>query len=114
MRRSLPFGLLLAACLFLGALTTGCTKDDVDPTTGRRDRVETRLRSTFSAAQARCVLARLDGRTLAALDRNRNLQPSSAEFARYSRAVRTCVVPDATTPTEAVPGGTTVPSATAP
>lgn len=107
-------GLLLTTCLLLGTVMAGCSKDDPDPATARRDRVETRLRSTFSAAQARCVLARLDARTITVLDRSRTLEPASTELARYSRAVRTCVVPDATTTTQAGRGTTPAPSTTEP
>jgi hypothetical protein len=107
MRRALLTGTLLMICLLLGTAATGCSKHDVDPAAARRRRVEVRLRSTFSAAQARCVLARLDGRTLTALDSDARLRSSSTEFTRFNSAVRSCVVPDATSPTQAAATTTT-------
>ncbi len=114
MRRVLPLGLLLAGCLLLSTLATSCANPSADPAAARRNRVEARLRSTFSAVQARCVIDRLDTQTVAILDRDGTVASSSAAFAVYSSAVRTCVVPEATTTTSRAAPGAAVTSTTGP
>lgn len=88
----------LVVLLLAGALGS-CGSEKADPAVARRERVEARLRATYSPAQAGCVFTRLDGRTIAALDRSRDLPTASPEFRRYSSALRACIVPDSTTTT---------------
>lgn len=87
--RAVALGLVLTS--ILGA----CSSEPADPAAARRERVETRLRSTYSTVQARCVLARLDAPTIAALDQATDLPAASPALRRYSAALRACVVPDA-------------------
>lgn len=77
-------------------LAAGCSDPEPSPAEQRRDRLETRLRS-FSAAQASCILGRLDQTTLVALDRpTGTLGPAAMDD--YSEAVVACVT-DADRPT---------------
>src|SRR5690606_24154357 len=57
--------IVVLAALGLGA----CADEKPDPAEERRERVESRLRSTFSVAQARCILRQVDGDVVRALDR---------------------------------------------
>lgn len=100
-----------AAALAVAALAAGataCTKDELGPAEARRERVEQRLRRTFSARQADCILRRVDTGVLVALDSGKDLDPGTAAMFTYSNAVAICVNdPDAplgsTTTTTATP-----------
>lgn len=83
---------VLGAAALLAGGTGGCShRAKQTPAEIRHDRVEARLRATFSAAQARCVLAALDEPTIAALARGTRLAAGGTELARYSGAVASCV-----------------------
>ncbi|MGI8755433.1 MAG: hypothetical protein ACR2MB_06145 [Acidimicrobiales bacterium] len=85
-------GRLFAVALALVVATAGCARSEpADPAKARRDRVEARLRSTFSLTQVRCILGEVDTSVLRTLDRKEALTPDSAELATYSAAVRKCV-----------------------
>lgn len=91
---------LAVAGLGLGA----CADEKPDPAQERLERVETRLRSTFSASQARCILERSDTDVVRALDRTADLPADSPVLAAYSDAVAACVEdPTSTTSTTAEP-----------
>lgn len=68
-----------------------CSDPPPDPDEARRTRVETRLRDSFSANQATCILERIDEPTLVALDRTADLNADSEPMATYSEAVVDCV-----------------------
>jgi hypothetical protein len=88
---------LLAALVLLGA---ACAEDDVDPAEARAERVEQRLQDSFSAAQARCIVGRVDDTVVRALDRTADLAADDEALAAYSEAVAACVAdPTATAPT---------------
>lgn len=107
-RRVLGAGsaLLLLATLGLGA----CGDDPPDPAQERLERVETRLRSTFSAAQARCILEGSDTDVVRALDRTADLPADSEVLATYSDTVAACV--EDPTSTTTAPAETTGPTET--
>lgn len=91
--------LVLAAGLVLGPLASACSSDPPDPAEVRRDRVEDRLRESFSAAQARCILRQVDATVLRALDRTVALDPTTEAMTAYSEAVAACVAdPDTPAP----------------
>lgn len=104
-----PRARMLAALAVAAGLTfAGCSDEEPDPARARRERIETRLRASFSAAQADCILRNLDERTLAALDRERDLEADSPQLARYSAAAAACVAdPEATVTTTTVAASTT-------
>lgn len=78
----------------------GCSGSDQSPAEARRERVESRLRETFSGAQARCILDRSDARLLVALDRAEALATDDDALASWSDVVVACVTdPDGTTTT---------------
>lgn len=114
MRRHQPrrlTGLALVGALALGAPLAGCSDEAPDPAEARQERVETRLRDSFSAAQARCIVERLDPAAVRALDRTADLEAESVAMVAYSEAVTACVAdPDAPPPetsTTAAPASTT-------
>ncbi len=72
-------------------LLAGCSKPAPSPADQRRDRVQQRLESTFSDAQASCILDRLDPTALKAVDRTTSLAHDTASLAAYSDAVAACV-----------------------
>ncbi|HEX2576270.1 MAG TPA: hypothetical protein VHK88_07960 [Aquihabitans sp.] len=104
-------GALVAALavVALGGLGA-CGDDEPNPAAERRERVEARLRDTFSAAQARCIVERSDADVIRALDRTADLDPASAPMRAYSDAVAACVAdPTSTTsPTTSSTPSTTV------
>lgn len=73
------------------ALLAGCGSDPVDPSVARRERLEKRLRSSFTKEQASCILGRLDESVLRALDRSTDLRVDDEAFLLYSAALQTCV-----------------------
>ncbi len=79
--------LLLAAAFTIA----GCSDPAPDPAQARRNRVEDRLRSSFSVAQSTCILDRLDPAALRAVDRTATLQGDTEALATYSDAVAACV-----------------------
>ncbi|CAN5197824.1 hypothetical protein BH20ACT3_BH20ACT3_05530 [soil metagenome] len=83
------------AMLCAVVLTAGlgaCSDPPPDPEEARRARVETRLRDSFSANQATCILERLDEPTLVALDRTGDLDADSDPMTTYSQAVADCII----------------------
>ncbi|MEZ5178984.1 MAG: hypothetical protein R2746_12140 [Acidimicrobiales bacterium] len=103
-----------AALLVVGA--GACSGSEQSPAEARRERVESRLRETFSGAQSRCILDRSDATLLAALDRSRSLPPEGDALASWSDVVVACVTdPDgatttSTTTTTAVPAASSTTS----
>lgn len=90
--------LLAAAPLVVG----GCSGSEQSPADARRERVESNLRATFSAAQARCIVDRAQGDVLEALDREQDLPASSDDLRAYSDLLVACVMdPEGTTTTTA-------------
>jgi hypothetical protein len=85
-----PIGVLVCAVTLTWSLGA-CSDPPPDPGEARRTRVETRLRDSFSANQATCILERIDEPTLVALDRTADLDADSEPMATYSDAVVDCV-----------------------
>ena len=95
----------LSTLVAMGVLVPGaCSGTTPDPAVARREQVETRLRQTFSTAQAACIIGRADDATLVALDRTTALPPASPELRRFSAAMVDCVQGPDVTP-EPPPGG---------
>lgn len=115
MRLTVRAPLLLAALVVAASSSAACSKDEPTPAEARRNRLETRLEASFSDAQVRCILAKLDDPTIQALDRTANLPPGAA-LNRYSDAVQACVADPATTTstpsTPSTPAGTSSTAAT--
>ncbi len=100
---------LLVGLVLVG---TACADDDVDPAEARADRVEARLQDSFSAAQARCIVGRIDDPVLQALDRTADLAADAEALVAYSEAVASCVAdPDGTTSTTSTSPSATPPAA---
>jgi len=90
--------LALTVTLGLGA----CSGSEKSPAEARRDRVQARLRTSFSAPQARCIITRADGDVMKALDRSTDLSPKSKVMTEYSDLIVACVTdPNGTTTTTA-------------
>lgn len=90
----------LVVVLALSGAVGACSGSDPTPAEARRDRVQARLRTSFSATQARCIIARADDSVLRALDRSADLSPTSKSMAEYSDLIVACVTdPDGTTTT---------------
>lgn len=112
-RRANPFATaVVIGSLVLAATLAGCSGSEPTEAEARRERVTERLEDSFSAAQTRCILDRVDDTVVRALDRQADLDPGSEAQAAYSEAVTACVAdPDApppeTTTTTAAPGSTT-------
>lgn len=89
----------LAVCLSLPLSAIGCSKEK-SPDEQRRDRVEERLKRSFSDEQVACMMKQFDGAMLLALDRETGL-PEGDQLSDYSEVARACVVlgGDATTTT---------------
>ena len=81
----------LGLVLVLGAAACTRSEPTVDPAQARKERVEARLRSTFTDTQARCILTKVDTSVLRALDTKKALPADSAELTEFSAALRTCV-----------------------
>jgi len=95
----------LAITLGLGA----CSGSDKSPAEARRDRVQARLRTSFSAPQARCIITRADDDVMKALDRSTDLSATSKVMTEYSDLIVACVTdPNGTTTTS--PASTTAPT----
>ena len=89
-----------ALVLAMALTVAGCADPAPDPAQARRNRVEDRLRSSFSVAQSTCILDRLDPAALRAVDRTATLQGDTEALASYSDAVASCVTdPTGTTTT---------------
>ena len=100
-----------AAALLLTVLGAGCSKDaPTDPAEARLQRVEARLRSSFSARQARCILEQLDTPVVRALDQRADLTVDSPALKQYSAALQVCVNGDGASTTTRSAG--TTPSTT--
>lgn len=82
---------VLAAALLVTVGVGACGGSEQSPAEARRDRVEARLRTSFSAAQARCILDRADPDLLQALDRRRDLDPDAPALADWSGVLVACV-----------------------
>ncbi|MCU1358101.1 MAG: hypothetical protein JWM89_3519 [Acidimicrobiales bacterium] len=96
-RRAASLG---AAALLLAVLGAGCSKDTpTDPAEARLQRVEARLRSSFSARQARCILEQLDTPVVRALDQRADLTADSPALKQFSAALQVCVNGDGATTT---------------
>lgn len=83
-------GVVIAA-LLAGFVGVACSSPDTDPAQERQERVEERLRSSFSDTQARCIVDRSDPAVIRALDRTADLEPDNELMASYSEAVADCV-----------------------
>ena len=84
---------LVAVALVVATLTLGaCSAKKVDPATARRQRVEARLRATYSGREASCIVRALDPSTIEALDRATPTTVSGAALTRYTAAVTHCVI----------------------
>ena len=95
---------VVALVLAVAVGLAGCSDPEPDPTQVRQDRVEKRLRDSFSATQARCIVDRVDPAVVRALDRSVDLDADAAVMRAYSDAVTACVTdPDAST-TSTEPG----------
>lgn len=112
--RARAVAVALAALVVAGGVLGACADEKPDPAQERLERVETRLRSTFSAAQARCIIEQSDSGVVRALDRTADLPADSPVLAAYSEAVAACVAdPNSTTSTTSTPADaedTTVPA----
>ena len=99
--------LLLTVTVSLGA----CAGTEPTPEQARRDRVEARLRETFTKAQSSCILGLADDRVLTALDKEDDLAGDDATMKAYTNAVIACVSgdeePQSTTTSSTGAGGTT-------
>jgi hypothetical protein len=91
---------LLVAALSLGA--AACSDEQQTPEEQRRDRVEKRLKLSFSDEQVACMLDRFDDEVLAALDRDTGL-PEGQAMIDYTTIARECVVGESTASTAPVP-----------
>lgn len=92
-----------------GSTVAACSGSETDPAQERLERVEERLRSSFSDTQARCIVERADPAVIRALDRTVDLDPDSELVTAYSDAVAACVTgPDGAGPGDA-PTATTTP-----
>lgn len=80
----------LAVCLSLPMGAIGCSKQK-SPDELRRDRVEERLKRSFSDEQVACMMKQFDGAMLQALDRETGL-PDGKQLSDYSEVARACVV----------------------
>lgn len=87
--RAAPVARLIGLAALGSMLLAGCSDPKPSPAEERRDRIEARLRS-FSAAQASCILGRLDQDTLAAIDRPTGTLGRAA-MEEYTDAVVACV-----------------------
>lgn len=98
--RRLPIGavaLAVSATLTVGA----CSDPAPSPEKVRRERVEARLRQSFTTPQSACILRRADEAVLVALDRDTDLADDTPEAKAYSDAVIDCVSdPDSSSGTE--------------
>jgi hypothetical protein len=91
----------LAALVVIAALGA-CGGSEQSPAEARRERVESRLRESFSGAQTTCILDRADDELLRALDRTRDLDADATALAAWSDVLVACVTdPDGTTTTTA-------------
>lgn len=102
MRRPTGHGITVVFVLVCVAASACSKAEPVDPASARRERVEVRLRSTFSATQTRCILRDLSASDLSALDRKRALSPDDGALEHYSTAISSCVTPPGS-PSPAVP-----------
>lgn len=92
-----------AAAITVAVTLASCSSSPPDPAQARLNRVEKRLRSTFTDAQAKCIVERSDPLVIQALDRTKDLEPGSDAMTAYSDTVATCVAGPASTTTS--PGG---------
>ncbi|HMS87902.1 MAG TPA: hypothetical protein PKE56_05640 [Acidimicrobiales bacterium] len=96
--------LVLAAALTLGA--AGCGDDELTPEEQQRERVEKRLKLSFSDEQATCMLERFDDTLFEALDQEGQL-PTGPALDEFSEIARDCVVGESTASTTSAPASTT-------
>ena len=96
--------LVLAAALTLGA--AGCGDDELTPEEQQRERVEKRLKLSFSDEQATCMLERFDEKLFDALDKEGQL-PTGPALDEFSAIARDCVVGESTASTTTAPASTT-------
>jgi hypothetical protein len=89
----------LAGLIALTSALSACSDKPEDPAQARLDRVETRLRHSFSARQAQCIVDQLDAPVLRALDRKADLTTEDPALAQYSAALQVCVNGGGTTTT---------------
>lgn len=90
--------LLLAGAVALGA--AGCADKELTPQEQRSERVEKRLKLSFSDEQVACMMARFDDDVLIALDRETGL-PEGQAMVDYTTVARECVVGEGTVSTTA-------------
>ena len=93
-RRARPSPVAAVAALFVVLAAGACSRSEPTPAEARRDRVETRLRTSFSDAQTRCILDRAQPDLLRALDRAADLDPKSGDLDEWSDVVVACVSDD--------------------
>jgi hypothetical protein len=101
-----PRGSAAGALALLLVITTlgGCGGSEQSPAEARRERVASRLRESFSGAQADCILDRADDELLRALDRARALDADATALAAWSDVLVACVTdPDGATTTTTAP-----------
>ena len=84
----------------------GCGSDAPDPEAERLERIEHRLGSSFSDAQADCIVDHLDDEELDALDRGRDLPADGAALTAWTEAVTDCITDGRPTSTTTSTPGT--------
>lgn len=96
--RSHPSWVPVAVAVAVALGVAGCSGSETDPAQARQDRVEKRLRESFSATQARCIVDHVDPAVVRALDRSVDLDADASVMRSYSDAVTACVTdPEAPT-----------------
>ncbi len=113
MRHPTRPGVAMVVLILVSSGAAACSgSTPVDPATARRERVEARFRSTFSATQTRCILRDLGPSDLKALDRRNTLSGDSDVLKRYSAALSACVASPPSSPNSTPSSNTTTSSNT--
>lgn len=90
-RRARRSPAVAVAALVVVLAAGACSGSEPTPAEARRDRVEARLRTSFSDAQARCILDRAQPDLLRALDRSADLDPEAGDLAEWSDLLVACI-----------------------
>ena len=89
-RSRAPLTVLLVVALAVGA--GACGEDDPTPEEARRQRVEERLKLSYTDEQVDCMLEQLSEGVLTSLDGKGNMPQGGAELEEFSTVARACVI----------------------
>jgi len=103
--RTVLLRLSLVAVLAVGA--SACGDDDPTPEEARLQRVEDRLKASFTDEQVECMLEGFDDAVLASLDGTDTLPEDEAGFKQFQTVTQQCILESGDSPvTTAAPEGT--------